>query len=417
MLFVQVLRRGTHTQVACKQGAIQNQPRNQERGINYMAIFKRGTFYWYEFVFDGQRIQKPTKTRNKEAAKKIEAKERVRLAMVKAGLEAEPPSEPPSEPPLESEREGEQPGPTRVPTLSEFAAQFREHVGLRHAQKPETVRFYNNKLDRLLEYKALAQAALDQIDEELLEAYVTNRVKKKLAPATVNREVTTLRKLMRFAMNKRKIIKAVPAFEMLSGERQREFVLSHEQEQVYFSFAPGHLKDAALLALGTGLRVGELVALLWQDVHLEPAGDAKFGYLFVRSGKTRNARRTVLLTGRVSAMLSSRVRISPRVFPVSANTLQHHQQKLRDQLGMDKDFTIHSFRHTMLTRLGESGADAFTIKRIAGHSSITISERYVHPTPEHVERMFERFERHGVPTKVPTFDLAENGEIGASPVQ
>ena len=46
----------------------------------------------------------------------------------------------------------------------------------------------------------------------------------------------------------------------------------------------------------------------------------------------------------------------------------------------------------MLTRLGEAGADAFTIMRIAGHSSVTVSQRYVHPTPEGLERAFERLE-------------------------
>ena len=44
----------------------------------------------------------------------------------------------------------------------------------------------------------------------------------------------------------------------------------------------------------------------------------------------------------------------------------------------------------MLTRLGEAGADAFTIMRIAGHSSVTTSQRYVHPIPEGLERAFER---------------------------
>ena len=47
----------------------------------------------------------------------------------------------------------------------------------------------------------------------------------------------------------------------------------------------------------------------------------------------------------------------------------------------------------MLTRLGESGADAFTIMRIAGHSSVTVSQRYIHPTPEGMERAFERLEK------------------------
>jgi integrase len=64
-------------------------------------------------------------------------------------------------------------------------------------------------------------------------------------------------------------------------------------------------------------------------------------------------------------------------------------QRARTVLHLPKDFVIHSLRHTMLTRLGESGVDAFTIMRIAGHSSITVSQRYVHPSPEAVERAFE----------------------------
>jgi hypothetical protein len=46
----------------------------------------------------------------------------------------------------------------------------------------------------------------------------------------------------------------------------------------------------------------------------------------------------------------------------------------------------------MLTRLGEAGVDAFTIMRIAGHSSITVSQRYVHPSPAALERAFEKLE-------------------------
>ena len=51
---------------------------------------------------------------------------------------------------------------------------------------------------------------------------------------------------------------------------------------------------------------------------------------------------------------------------------------------------MHSLRHTMLTRLGEAGADAFTIMRIAG--SVTVSQRYVHPTPEGMERALGRMQ-------------------------
>jgi integrase len=61
-------------------------------------------------------------------------------------------------------------------------------------------------------------------------------------------------------------------------------------------------------------------------------------------------------------------------------------------MGLPKDFLIHSLRHTMLTRLGESGVDAFTIMRVAGHRGITVSQRYVHPSPEAVERAFLRLQ-------------------------
>ena len=65
--------------------------------------------------------------------------------------------------------------------------------------------------------------------------------------------------------------------------------------------------------------------------------------------------------------------------------------RVKCDLQAPKDCVIHSFRHTFLTRFSEAGADAFTIKKVAGHSSVTISERYIHPTPEGQERAFERF--------------------------
>ena len=52
----------------------------------------------------------------------------------------------------------------------------------------------------------------------------------------------------------------------------------------------------------------------------------------------------------------------------------------------------HSFRHTYGTRLGEAGVDAFTIMRLMGHSSVTISQRSVHQTGEATERAVARLE-------------------------
>lgn len=57
-------------------------------------------------------------------------------------------------------------------------------------------------------------------------------------------------------------------------------------------------------------------------------------------------------------------------------------------------FVLYSLRHTFLTRLGESGCDAWTLARIAGHSSVAISTRYVHPSDDAVFTAVERLGGH-----------------------
>ena len=57
-------------------------------------------------------------------------------------------------------------------------------------------------------------------------------------------------------------------------------------------------------------------------------------------------------------------------------------------------FVIYSFRHTFLTRLGESGCDVWTLARIAGHSNIAISQRYVHPSEDAVLSAMSRLGGH-----------------------
>lgn len=341
-----------------------------------MAIYKRGGVWWYGFLFNGQRIQKSTKQGNKRAAEQMEAAHRTSLAKGEVGIRERKP----------------------VPTLKDFAPRFREAIEVRCSEKPRTISFYKEKLTRLLEYERLASATLDNIDESLIEGYVQER-RKKVSPATVNRQLATLRRLLRLAYEW-KVISRVPRIRLLPGERNREFVLSHERERLFLAIITQPLHDVASLILDTGLRVGEALALEWRDVHFEPATGAKFGYLQVREGKSRHAQRTISLTARVSALLRARAAGATCAWvfagkaekPYVGTYLNRLHQKARNTLKLPADFVIHSLRHTMLTRLGEAGVDAFTIMRIAGHSSITVSQRYVHPSSEAMERAFERLE-------------------------
>jgi integrase len=348
-----------------------------------MSIFKRGNVYWYHFLFNGEHIQHSTKQGNPRTARQIEAAHRTALAKGEVGIE---------------ERK-------IAPMFLDIAKRFIAHVETRHENKPQTVQFYAAKLSRLLEYPPIASARLDRIDEGIIEGYVVAR-RASVGPATVNRELATLRRMLRLAHEWREI-QRVPRIRLLSGERVRDFVLSRKQEEVYLAACPQPLQDIAVLMLESGLRIGEALHLEWPDITLMPVNGAQFGFLRVREGKSKNARRVIPLTDRAAAMLQEREKSKSSGFvfanregkPYVGTSINHLHRNVcapkvkgkRREI-LPADFVLHSLRHTMLTRLGESGVDAFTIMRIAGHSSITVSQRYIHPTPEAVERAFERLQ-------------------------
>jgi integrase len=79
--------------------------------------------------------------------------------------------------------------------------------------------------------------------------------------------------------------------------------------------------------------------------------------------------------------------------PASVSALNHAHERVRDLLDLPAEFVLHGLRHTFGTRLGETGTEAFAIMRLMGHSSISVSQRYVHPTPETMENAFLALDR------------------------
>jgi len=57
---------------------------------------------------------------------------------------------------------------------------------------------------------------------------------------------------------------------------------------------------------------------------------------------------------------------------------------------------LYCLRHTFLTRLAESGCDVWTLSRIAGHASLTMSQRYIHPSQDAVLDAIARLGGHKI---------------------
>lgn len=363
-----------------------------------MSIHKRGRIYHYNFWWKGEHVQESTHQGNPRVARQMEAAHRTRLAKGEVGIAERKPA----------------------PMLKDFAQRFIDSIQVRCAEKPATVAFYAEKLETLLKFEPLANARLDQIDEALIESYVQEASKEPgrlgdlIAPATINRRLATLRRALRLAHEWR-LIDRVPRIRLLSGEKTRELVLKHADEKAYLAACPQPLRDIALTILDCGLRTSEALKLEWRYVHLEPAPGAKYGYIHIERGKSRNAKRNVPLTDRVAAMLLGRSLESQSVYvfpseagrPYRVTSVDHDHAEVRAALGMPAEFVIYSLRHIYGTRLGEAGGDAFAIMRLMGHSSITVSQRYVHPSPEALERAVERLQAMNAAKSLPE---GQNGQ-------
>jgi integrase len=167
------------------------------------------------------------------------------------------------------------------------------------------------------------------------------------------------------------------------------------------------------LLADTGIRPEERFRMAWENVTWL---NGRNGVLLVTHGKTAAARRVIPMTPRVRAILESRWNAMAKpeegwVWPaptrsghVEPSSLRKHHAKTFETLANEaatkgsgkpvRPFVLYTLRHTFLTRLGQSGCDAWTLARIVGHSSITISARYVHPSEDAVLDAMARLGGH-----------------------
>ena len=164
-----------------------------------------------------------------------------------------------------------------------------------------------------------------------------------------------------------------------------------------------------VLCLYTGLRIGELLALEWDDIDFDRAElfvkkscydgrDEKGAFCrIIDTPKTASSRRVIPLPGSILPVLrdmqescvSSYV-ISDAGGTVSVRSYQRSFELLLKKLGIPKR-KFHTLRHTFATRAIECGMDAKTLSEILGHKSPAITlNRYVHSLMEHKKEMMDR---------------------------
>jgi integrase len=360
--------------------------------------------YWYKFMWQGRLIRESTKQGNDKVARSMEATHRSSLAKGEVGIREKKPM------------------PTLGAFLTDRILPWAERTFADDTQR-KNLKWYRNESRALREYKVLANTLLDKITGELVSSFAAHRLAQGKQVATVNSSLRVLRRTLNLAVEW-EVIDAAPKLKALGGERRRERVVSGEEEAKYLAAAREPLASIATLLADSGTRPEECFRLRWENVTWL---NGRNGALLVTHGKTAAARRMLPMTPRVRAVLENRWIAAGKpeegwVWPartrsghVEPNSI-YGQHLAALQASKVRPFVLYSLRHTFLTRLGESGCDAWTLARIAGHSSVGISARYVHPSEDRVLEAISRLGGHNSRHSQLEASPATNGKLLTSNV-
>ena len=182
-------------------------------------------------------------------------------------------------------------------------------------------------------------------------------------------------------------------------------VLSVQEQQVLISELREELDFTGLgiyICLFTGIRVGELCALTWDDISLEnnmihvhrtmqriqtPDGEKKTAIL-IAEPKSQCSIRDIPIAGTLREKLMQQsvkegyVLTGNKNKYVEPRTMQNRFKAIVERCGI-RDAHFHTLRHTFATRCIEVGFDVKSLSEILGHANVSISlNRYVHPSME-----------------------------------
>jgi integrase len=163
----------------------------------------------------------------------------------------------------------------------------------------------------------------------------------------------------------------------LDGYAVRIHVITLEEEREYFNRAAKNrnLYDLARLIRNQGMRPGEVLSPRKDDI------DLVHGWLIVRYGKTKAARRTLNLTAESHSILARRCQDpSDWIFPSDRKFGKHilrmngaHDTACAEKKGRRVlHFVLHDLRHIFATQMAQAGVDLATLAAILGHNSLRV---------------------------------------------
>ena len=299
---------------------------------------------------------------------------------------------------------------------------FEEIVVLWQADKKQYVKRSTYSAYSLLVNNHLIPAFTGAYDvtEEMAQSFVFTKLEQGLGQKSVKDILIVLKMILRFAvkqgfMQHREIDVKFPT----ERERQELEVLSRGSQKQIMEYVQKHFTFMNLgiyICLCAGLRIGEVCALVWDDIDVENGvinvsktiqriyvieEGEKHTEVIIDTPKSKNSIREIPIAKDLLKMIKPFKKVVNGSFyvlttsaqPTEPRTYRNYYKRLMKELDMPK-LKFHGLRHSFATRCIESHCDYKTVSVLLGHSNIsTTLNLYVHPNMEQkkkcVEQMFK----------------------------
>lgn len=290
---------------------------------------------------------------------------------------------------------------------------FAEWLSAKQTQtKASTYANYAFKTEKHL-IPAFGDLKIEKLSPSKVYDFIIEKRSKGLSNKYISDLIIVLKNMTRYAARVHHCINPISDLELPKKEKY-ELDLYTPNEQNRLKSALLHNMDivklAVMLALYTGVRIGELCGLKWSDidfntktVHIErtiqrirTGSMANRTELIVSTPKSHSSIRTIPLPTFLIDMLKVFEPSNSDVYIITKSkklpdprTMQYRFKTLLSKIGL-RHINFHSLRHMFATNCIEIGFDVKTLSDILGHSSVEITlNKYVHSSMEHKKQCME----------------------------
>ena len=269
---------------------------------------------------------------------------------------------------------------------------------------------YERDLHKFQNFLAeLGVCEMSKVSRTNLNSYVLYLEKKKFAPATISRNIASIKAFYHF-LYKEKLVDEDISEELKAPKVEKKIpdtLTVAEVDRLLeapCANTPKELRDKAMLELlyATGIRVSELISLTLPDVNL------KMNFVICKDGsrerivpfgnKARKAVLKYLETARGALVTDDKeevlfVNCSGR--PMSRQGFWKLVKFYTNRAGIEAEITPHTLRHSFAVHLLENGADLHSVQEMMGHSDISTTQIYINKNRNRIREVYTKTHPRG----------------------